>query len=63
MPRRHGCSVAPTGVDLPVAVVDNVNTTPVSHYVHADHLGRPVAMIDAAKAFVWQATWQPWGGV
>lgn len=20
-------------------------------------------MTDAAKAFVWQATWQPWGGV
>jgi hypothetical protein len=40
------------GVDLPVAVVDNVITaTPVLYYVHADHLGRPIAMTNAAKAF------------
>ncbi len=47
---------AATGVDLPVAVVDNVNTaTPVLYYVHADHLGRPIALTNSAKAFVWQA--------
>ena len=29
--------------------------------MHADHLGRPIRMTDAAKATVWQATWKPWG--
>ena len=31
------------------------------YHVHADHLGRPIRMTDAAKATVWQATWKPWG--
>ena len=35
--------------DLPVAVVDNVNTaSPTVYYVHSDHLGRP-ALHDGAE--------------
>lgn len=50
------------GTDLPLAVVDGVNTaSPVLYHVHADHLGRPIRMTDAAKAAVWLAVWQPWG--
>ena len=49
-------------VDRPLAVVNAVNTTPVTWYVHVDHLARPIKMTDAAKASVWDAVWQPWGG-
>jgi RHS repeat-associated protein len=49
--------------DLPLAVIANVNTTPVTYMVHTDHLGRPTRMTDAAKATVWQASWKPWGEV
>ncbi len=48
-------------VDRPLAVVDGVNTTPVTWYVHADHLNRPIKMTDGAKAAVWTAVWAPWG--
>jgi RHS repeat-associated protein len=48
-------------VDLPLAVVEGVNTTPTLLHVHADHLGRPVRLTNAAKATVWSATWKPWG--
>ena len=52
-----------TRVDRPVAVVDGVNgATPVTYYVHVDHLNRPIRMTNAAKASVWDATWLPWGG-
>jgi RHS repeat-associated protein len=48
--------------DLPLAVVDAVNTaTPITSFIHTDHLGRPTRMTSAAKATVWQATWTPWG--
>jgi RHS repeat-associated protein len=46
-------------VDLPLAIAE---TTTLTH-VHADHLGRPIRMTDAAKATVWQATWKPWGEI
>ena len=52
-----------TVVDRPLAVVDAVNTTPVTYWVSADHLNRPVKMTNAAKTSVWDAVWQPWGGV
>ncbi len=52
-----------TRVDRPIAVVDGVNgATPVTYYVHVDHLNRPIRMTNAAKASVWDATWLPWGG-
>jgi RHS repeat-associated protein len=51
-------------VDRPIAVVNAVNTaTPATWYVSVDHLNRPIKMTDAAKASVWDAVWQPWGGV
>ena len=48
-------------VDIPLAVVDAVNTTPVILNVHADHLGRPVKMTNSAKASVWDVVYTPWG--
>jgi RHS repeat-associated protein len=52
---------APT--DLPLAVVDEVPTTPVLLMVHTDHLGRPIRMTDGTKATVWAASYKPWGEV
>jgi RHS repeat-associated protein len=46
-------------IDLPLAIAENSTLT----MVHADHLGRPTRMTDAARATVWQATWKPWGEV
>jgi RHS repeat-associated protein len=51
-----------TQVDIPVAVVDAVNTaSPQLYMVHADHLGRPVRMTNSTKAAVWSAEYTPWG--
>ena len=47
--------------DLPLAVVDDVTTTPVLLMVHTDQLGRPIRMTDATKATVWAASYKPWG--
>jgi RHS repeat-associated protein len=47
--------------DLPLAVVDDVATTPVLLMVHSDHLGRPIRMTDSTKATVWTASYKPWG--
>jgi RHS repeat-associated protein len=65
----HDVEIAPTKdarvpVDRPIAVVAGVNTaSPVTLYVHVDHLHRPIRMTNAAKATVWSAVWLPWGGV
>lgn len=48
---------------LPLAVIADVDTAPKLYYVHADHLNRPIAMMDAAKVFVWRATFLPFGDV
>jgi hypothetical protein len=34
-------------VDLPLAIIDTVNTTPTLLMVHSDHLGRPTRLTDA----------------
>jgi RHS repeat-associated protein len=47
--------------DLPLAIVDTVNTTPTLLMVHSDHLGRPTRLTDATKTTVWQAVYKPWG--
>ena len=48
--------------DLPVAVVDAVNTaTPTLYFVHVDHLMRPVRMTDGSGNQVWSATYAPFG--
>ena len=44
-------------------MVDGVNATPATYYVHADHLHRPIRMSNAAKSIVWSAEYQPWGAV
>lgn len=51
--------------DLPVAVLDgSVNqANPSLFWVHADHLGRPVMMTDAARAIVWRAHYAPFGTI
>jgi len=50
-----------TTVDRPLAVIDAVSTSPVTWFVHVDHLNRPVKMTDGSKAVVWSAVWTPWG--
>jgi RHS repeat-associated protein len=51
-------------VDMPLAVVDAVNTaTPATYFVHTDHLNRPARMTDASRAAVWQVVWKPFGEV
>ncbi|MEQ1694531.1 MAG: RHS repeat-associated core domain-containing protein [Hyphomicrobiaceae bacterium] len=52
-----------TVVDRPLAVVSAVNTAPVTYWVSVDHLNRPVKMTTSTKSSVWDAIWQPWGGV
>jgi len=50
--------------DLPVAVVDKVNTgSPVLYYVHSDHLGRPAIMMAQDGTWVWYPIWSPFGAL
>jgi RHS repeat-associated protein len=44
-------------------VIDPGITSSATYYVHADHLNRPVAMTNAAKAFVANYVWLPYGGL
>jgi RHS repeat-associated protein len=46
---------------MPLAVVDNVATTPVIYYVQADHLMRPARMTDASGNWVWDVIFTPFG--
>ncbi|MCC6736803.1 MAG: hypothetical protein IT534_11850 [Bauldia sp.] len=47
----------------PIAVIGDVDTTPVIYQVHTDHLDRPYMMTDENKDTVWQATYLPFGEV
>lgn len=48
--------------DETVGVVSGASTaTPTLYFVHSDHLGRPYALTDSSKAFVWRATYKPFG--
>jgi RHS repeat-associated protein len=48
--------------DLPVAVVDGVNTgAPKLYYVHTDHLGRPARMTAQNQGAVWDVIYAPFG--
>jgi RHS repeat-associated protein len=59
VPANDNCNT----VELPLAIVDTVNTTPTLLMVHTDHLGRPNRLTDSTKATFWQATYKPWGEV
>jgi len=47
--------------ELPLAIVDDIATTPVLLMVHTDHLARPIRLTDASRLTVWQASFTPWG--
>lgn len=47
--------------DMPAAVVDNVDTTPVIYYVQTDHLMRPARMTDQDGNWVWDVIYSPFG--
>jgi RHS repeat-associated protein len=47
--------------DMPIAVVDNVNTTSAIYYVHVDHLMRPARMTDGSANWVWDVIFTPFG--
>ncbi len=50
--------------DLPVAVVDNVNTaSPALYFVHSDHLGRPARMTAQNQSWAWDVIYDPFGNV
>jgi RHS repeat-associated protein len=50
--------------DMPLAVVANVDTSsPCLYFVHADHLNRPIRMTDSSESVVWDAVYDPFGGV
>ena len=50
--------------DLPVAVVDNVNTaSPIVYRVHTDHLMRPIRITTNGGVWVWSAEYTPFGAV
>ena len=47
---------------MPLAVLSGVDTgSPVTYYVHTDHLDRPIKMTDASKNSVWDAVYKPYG--
>ncbi|SED99637.1 RHS repeat-associated core domain-containing protein [Rhizobiales bacterium GAS191] len=47
---------------MPLAVVSGVDTgSPVTYFVHSDHLDRPIKMTDASANSVWDAIYKPFG--
>lgn len=49
--------------DRPLALIADAGTTPVTYWVHTDHLERPVLMTDDTATTVWQASYLPFGEV
>ncbi len=49
--------------DRPIAVIADAGTTPVTYWVHTDHVERPIMMTDDTSAIVWQASYLPFGEV
>jgi RHS repeat-associated protein len=49
--------------DTPLAVVDNVATSPAIFYVLTDHLMRPLRMTDGSGALAWSVAYEPFGAV
>lgn len=46
--------------DTPIAVIE-AGVTPTIHYIHTDHIGRPIALSDAGGSFVNESTWVVFG--
>lgn len=46
--------------DTPIAVIE-AGGTPAIHYIHTDHIGRPIALTDAGGNFVNETTWVVFG--
>ncbi len=44
-------------------MIADAGTTPVTYWVHTDHLERPVMMTDDTSVIVWQASYLPLGEV
>jgi RHS repeat-associated protein len=49
--------------DMPIALVADVDTDPILYFVHTDHLNRPIRMTDGGENVVWDAVYNPFGGV
>jgi RHS repeat-associated protein len=47
--------------DLPVAAIDASGGSSTLYYIHAGHLGQPLAMTNASKTLVWDAAYEPFG--
>lgn len=46
--------------DTPIAVIE-AGVTPTIHYIHTDHIGRPIALSDAGGSFANETTWVVFG--
>lgn len=47
--------------DLPLAAINVSGSSSTLYTIHASHRGEPVAMTDAGKAKVWDASYAPFG--
>jgi hypothetical protein len=47
--------------DMPLSAIDVAASLKKIYAVYLDHLNRPVMLTDAANAYVWAATYEPFG--